>query len=809
MIKRPFYALLLSTLVASSAVAATRTTTQAGNWSDTATWGGSAKPGNGDVAVIGHAVTVDEDTTVGTSAAAGTDAITASANLTVGDGFRLTVRGDTVLQNANLILGAGSGYRFDSSLAAGTPIYKIELGSASTQANNKLICNGTSGSRCTIDIAASSGRGIIGRYANSVNSHCGIECTYTDFTSIGNATTGFGTDAIDIQPKSSGQKFSLTYCTFTTCGRVFCTAAGASNDVTITNNRWLSATDTAYGLWVSASARSSGSIARTVTDNVHSLDTLSNWALVLETSVSGMTFSRNVMNRGQATGMGSGAFAECKNNLHYQRTSSSSVGTVIDTNGTTIDDCYAMSDTAAEGSGWWPNANNGAAGTITWSDFVDETSEPLERRDAWSNPIPANVTTYNINGYLGLPNSRGGSSGSITFHGTSRVTVNIDHNTLMGGGGSGSSNAQAGIFMGSTYPGHTGMLASVRSNLVWSKATPVDGGYIAWLTTSVWPKTGTASSGTTTTLTDGAASFSTTANMTLGSAAAKIVITGKTGSGPNVGEEAIISSNTATQVTFAPAMSAAPDTGTTYKISSVDPLSPATTNYNATYNMIDGTVYDSDGGSGSTKRAYHNFWLSAAIGANDISMTAGSDEETEGPQFVDSSRNFATFDTAYLANSASAWADATAYSVGDIRSAQTSTFYGNAVINYRCILAHTSSSGHATNGKPGSAATYRTNWEFASAYRIREAIIAGTTITDATLGLTSANYIATLHAWVRAGFKVQAPTLRNAGHDGETIGAMGFNDSGPTVLPQIIISCNDHFHLPSFLKAETFWSLSP
>lgn len=48
---------------------AVRTSSQAGNWSDTATWGGNPAPGDGDRAVIGHAVTIAAATsvTVGTS----------------------------------------------------------------------------------------------------------------------------------------------------------------------------------------------------------------------------------------------------------------------------------------------------------------------------------------------------------------------------------------------------------------------------------------------------------------------------------------------------------------------------------------------------------------------------------------------------------------------------------------------------------------------------------------------------------------------------------------------------------------------
>lgn len=57
----------LALLIASQAWAAIRTSSQAGNWSSSSTWGGAAAPGNGDQAVIGHAVTVDSNVTVGTS----------------------------------------------------------------------------------------------------------------------------------------------------------------------------------------------------------------------------------------------------------------------------------------------------------------------------------------------------------------------------------------------------------------------------------------------------------------------------------------------------------------------------------------------------------------------------------------------------------------------------------------------------------------------------------------------------------------------------------------------------------------------
>jgi hypothetical protein len=156
---------------------------------------------------------------------------------------------------------------------------------------------------------------------------------------------------------------------------------------------------------------------------------------------------------------------------------------------------------------------------------------------------------------------------------------------------------------------------------------------------------------------------------------------------------------------------------------------------------------------------------------NDMFTVATSTLDTNGgsgdPQFVDADRTLPLYDThaSGLANSSgTAWADATSYEVGNVVSAATAGFYGGATINYRCINDHTSDDGDATDGKPGDTTTtsWRTNWEYQSEYRLRE---------DTTR-------IASMVTWVKAGFKVQNSSLNNAGHDGETIGAVAF-DSVP------------------------------
>lgn len=131
------------------------------------------------------------------------------------------------------------------------------------------------------------------------------------------------------------------------------------------------------------------------------------------------------------------------------------------------------------------------------------------------------------------------------------------------------------------------------------------------------------------------------------------------------------------------------------------------------------------------------------------------------PQFVDATRVLAKYDTSKLGNSYSTWLTSTSYSVGDFVQLSQSGIYAGATIGYRCIVAHTS----GTSTKPQSGASWRTNWEFSSLYRLRQDM---TRIQDAW-------------TWVREGAKVKNATLRNAGHDGATVGACDWQSSGSLV----------------------------
>ncbi|MFC1582292.1 hypothetical protein ACFL4W_02015, partial [Planctomycetota bacterium] len=110
------------------------TSTQDGAWSAAATWGGGGVPGNGDRAIINHAVTMSGTVTVGESPVSFTGAgstdpgidIILGASLTLAEDAVIYVRGD-IKMLGTIVMGAGSILELDASQAA-TPastVYRL------------------------------------------------------------------------------------------------------------------------------------------------------------------------------------------------------------------------------------------------------------------------------------------------------------------------------------------------------------------------------------------------------------------------------------------------------------------------------------------------------------------------------------------------------------------------------------------------------------------------------------------------------------------------------------------------------------
>lgn len=140
---------------------ATRTSTQSGDWSNTATWGGSAVPGAGDIAVIipGTTVTVSDARTVGSKASGighaidvqGTNSTTYGTLIVSGTGV-LTLRGfDTSSNRTGLI----ENFAHMTLQPGATLIQDIASdGQSSLSAQGILNAVGSTGSHITFDIPA-------------------------------------------------------------------------------------------------------------------------------------------------------------------------------------------------------------------------------------------------------------------------------------------------------------------------------------------------------------------------------------------------------------------------------------------------------------------------------------------------------------------------------------------------------------------------------------------------------------------------------------------------------------------------------
>jgi hypothetical protein len=186
---------------------------------------------------------------------------------------------------------------------------------------------------------------------------------------------------------------------------------------------------------------------------------------------------------------------------------------------------------------------------------------------------------------------------------------------------------------------------------------------------------------------------------------------------------------------------------------------PAACDYNDGYNTLTDGMGFSGGGNG-----YADFFTN----------TPGQHDLAVNPMFKDATRNMATFDSAYLHNTAPAW-NASAgigyYSVGQMVSSNDPTLYGTvalgfpatgAVINYRYTNGSSSSYvGSATcsgaNPKPGLyTALSRACWEWATLYDIRQNL----------------SLIATLMTWVHDGYAPRNMVLATSGYAGTYIGAV-------------------------------------
>lgn len=746
------------------------TSTQTGNWSSPSTWGGSGPPGNGDTATIatGHVVTVTANTTVGTSPPSSPSGVVfINGQLIINQGVTLTLLGTLAMSGttgSNGVVTNSGNIVLDTSV--GNFNYAIAIGQQhSTTA--KLVCPGTISNRPTVSSTGS----FYGRIIDSGWIGGGrVEADYTDFSKLGYPTGSVS--SISFYISSSTDNLYLRNCTFDDCGPVkTAVAAQAPAKLIIQNCVWTNSNQFPC-LYISSVAPTGGGV-RTVDNNRFD-------KIVHFYAGTGCAVTNNYFRFGYEM-LTPYTFASNEYNLISPRNSTSEDSV----NGpTTLSKAYCFShyNVANVHPLNCPSSANNTHQDLVFDypyggggDFLIGGTSGL---------------TFAISGCLTLPNRLNASAGVFANALSGSGKWRLNRNTVCATKGT-SANAEDFVFKyGETTPGTSGLIEEFQDNLIFSP-TGIGAGFVRANQNFVDDPVDVAGvvrnnayENPSATVTGGVLAVYGTVggylDLSPGTVAVRVV-SGTTGSFTLL---CYHSNGVTTAETGTIAYNAAGATVATAIQTALNTLSDGT--YAVTYGS--GTTVDSSTGVNFTVTrnaialTQSQRWdLLRQGGTNTTGGTVyttremfttppanlGQNDLVAAPNFVDSTRNMATFDTAYLGNTASqgTWTTATGYSVGDIVSSTDSAFYGSAVVNFRCILAHTSNSGHATNGKPGASTTtaWQTNWELASTWRIRtNAVSYNASVRQPTPR--------DLIEWVRAGFCTQNSALATAGHDGGVIG---------------------------------------
>lgn len=415
---------------------ATRTSSQAGLWASTSTWGGSAAPTSVDTANVNHVVEATADAEVATLNVAGSGALTVTGcKLTVTVGGTVgEYTGGTAVDRL-ILRPSGStpaGLEFDGASGV-TPTLTFP-------SDSRLSVLGTSSGRCFVRTKAGT-VGNPGRIAGDGGSRSGqVDAAYCDFARLGGASA----DALNAYIDGASAVFRLANCTFTTCGQVY---IGLENPGTLD----LSAT---------TFTSSAGTPLRTSSGTAISAGTR---------SISGCSFDAQPLfypGRGITIGpnnyfpVGFGSldyeWASLAGNLVRKTVGGSEFGVYGSTSGN-----FWLIDGEVTNPHFCQLADSRP---ITMDGDIFEFTGTLGNGDCVLIPSPSSTTTYTVKNCIKLPNASGLSSGTlVSALGNTNARIVMDHNTIHGGGGTDSS----GNRIGETQASFAGQVTSCRSNLYW------------------------------------------------------------------------------------------------------------------------------------------------------------------------------------------------------------------------------------------------------------------------------------------------------------------------------------------------------
>lgn len=710
------------------------TTGGSGDWASTtpnAPWPGGTLPTTSDTVVIagGHTVTVsDSQSTWGTSPPANTSAassadvvLTVTGTLTIQSTGTLTVRG-SINGAGTLNVNSTTGLIFDASSALSPSAQNYSL----KMTGGTFSVVGAAGARALVNSNdATGGRGFLnsGNYATTF--------TYARFYKMGVA--GASSNPVNWQNSTTGA-CDWDYVEWDTCARCDMNI-GAAVNFDIRNVTWKNGTTTTFppDFRVTFTAATSGT--RVMKDIISSLGFyIAGDPKNLD--LNGLAHSLSATgNTSQITSTALSTGITVSNLLVYAGNGGNSALNI--TAAGTYDGLYCITD----GFHTWDAAGTRTQ-TLTFKNWIAEDTTNNNGGDMLVPRTPAagTVTTVNLQNCMTIPNSAAAStkgSGSLLAGAADQKggwVVNITHCTQFLDNATGQGATYLTESAGNTGVGGKGLLGDFRSNLFWA----VSGSSAPWalyqngtafqsaqkrnIDTSTNAGTITGATATTFTVTGGATKWAYTnatnnlfynyANFSPASPCYIRILTS-----PRQQVVALTGQNSNVIGTVAAWTNGTPQVGDAWEIFLPDQADSTKLDYNGFYNVAaTNSLYDNDTtGAGHSGYRYSDLYLTslAGIDAHSVDLGTGASATTGGPKFVDPTRNAMTWQTTK--------------GVGSGSPTKTTLFAEIAKCNDD----------------------------------------SGRTLT----GTLSAN-IADLIAYVQAGFAPTNTALKNAGHDGVTIGAV-------------------------------------
>lgn len=733
------------------------TSTQTGPWSDAATWGGAGVPALGDTATnaAGFTVTCTVDAVIGADDISGVNGYINNGTTVINAGVNFTAHCDILLHGttgSNGIFQCDGNFSFDGTTSGVK--YKMIIGD-SVGTTAKLITANNSGNRPSFTSAGSGHNGFL--TVASLTSGCGrVELHFADISKIGDATN---VNCNCFLADSAPQKFILDSCTIDSCGYFqIGTTMGDHATLTIQNNIFTnSAGSKSFQCPGAGGSTGPKLISNNYFDKPPQLLPITNVTIQLNTFADGYTMSSTM----------TGA------TFTYNFTDSKSSVT----NGCPIETYGYYFDSSSNTN---PHPYNLYAATVDFDmQFLIFDTPSGATGDMLTGGTTNRVVSV-INTIM-VPNAAGQSPGKLLSPTAVILSGSCNHNTMTSTIAQ-MSNGETGVAnYGEGFPGFTNMFTSLKNNIIYSPTgkgvclqrvntsfvgdiiSPANADYNAF-NNPVTTATGGVDAvyGTHGGYTD--VIINTRMQVRLEKSAGAFTLYCYASDGITFTETVSIAQN-ASSATVIAAISTALNANAdgTYVVSDVSPAGGGvlqssagvlmTLTRNAVpvlYAQLIHTLL-----VGATNTTGGIVWTTCPMFSTTPTLMGNHDVIGE-PRFVDPSRNFATFDTAYLGNVASAWSAGTSYTANAVVSSSDPSFFDGATINFYALSGNIAV-------QPGVTAGWQTYWQYAGLLRFKtsrpvySAFVRQATTKD-------------LLVWVAAGFSPTNPAYE-ASSDGQTIGA--------------------------------------